>query len=87
LKFSDSYDANQKVLHVVFHNWMSRDERWRRIGDMVRKARLRPTPRGFLVPTTGEPDRVISQVRHILNELDIACSPLAKPLESKVKKA
>jgi len=82
-----TYDANQKVLQITFHHWMSRDDRWKRIGDVVRKTRLQPTPRGFFVPTTGEPDRVMSQVRHILNELELACTPLAKPVVKNIRKA
>ena len=76
-----SLDMNRKAIEVIFRVSMSRDERWTRIGDMVRHARLKPLPRGFLVPTTGEPEKVMSQVIHIIGELEKACRPIARPVQ------
>jgi len=78
---SISLDTARKVIEVTFHHTMARDERWMRIGEMVRRARLRPLPRGFLVPTSAVPDRVMSQVEHIIGELENACRPIARPVE------
>ncbi len=84
---SISLDAPNKIIQVVFHHWMSRDARWKRIGDLVQRARLRPTPRGFHVPTTGEPEKVMSQVRHLIKELTGACRPIARPLSGGVTRS
>ncbi len=77
---SISLDKKRGVIEVLFPHDMHRDDRWKRIGDMVRRASLRPLPRGFLVPTSGEPEKVMVQVRHIIGELERACTPLAKPV-------
>lgn len=79
-----SLDMNRGVIEVLFRPSMARDERWSRIGDMVRRARLKPLPRGFLVPTTGEPEKVMSQVIHIITELEKACKPVARPVRRNV---
>ncbi|MCK4720946.1 hypothetical protein KAU08_09815, partial [bacterium] len=81
---SISLNTVTDFIEVQFHHTMARDVRWKRIGDMVMHARLRPQPRGFLVPTSGVPEKVMSQVRHILNELEKACKPIAKPIKGAV---
>ncbi len=81
---SISLNTVTDFIEVQFHHTMARDVRWKRIGDMVMRARLRPQPRGFLVPTSGVPEKVMSQVRHILNELEKACKPIAKPIKGAV---
>jgi len=79
-----AFDPVRKVIEVSFHHWMARDNRWTSVGEMVRRARLKPTPRGFIVKTSGEPDRVISQARHIISELETACKPIARPVEGRI---
>ena len=81
---SISTNAVTKFIEVQFHHMMARDIRWKRIGDMVSMARLKPQPRGFLVKTTGEPEKVMSQVRHIIGELEKACRPIARPIKDAV---
>ncbi len=76
-----AHDPNRKVIEVMFHQWMSRDDRWRRIGDLVRRARLAPHPKGFLVPSSKDPEKVMAQVRHIVKELEKACTPIARPVQ------
>jgi transcription-repair coupling factor (superfamily II helicase) len=72
----------QGEIEVLFHYSMLRDERWRRIGNMARCAGLRPLPRGFLVPAMDTPEKITAQVRHVIDELEKACGPLARPVEA-----
>ncbi|MCX6644789.1 MAG: hypothetical protein NTY09_00285, partial [bacterium] len=81
---SISMNAVTKYIELQFHHTMARDVRWQRIGDMVARARLKPQPRGFLIKTTGEPEKVMSQVRYIISELEKACQPIAKPIKNVV---
>lgn len=78
---SVSMNAVTKFIEVQFHHTMARDVRWKKIGDMVSLARLKPQPRGFLVKTSGEPEKVMSQVRYIIGELEKACRPIAMPIK------
>jgi transcription-repair coupling factor (superfamily II helicase) len=79
---SISHEKKRNVIEVLFRRQMITDIRWRRIGDMARRANLRPLPRGFLVPTSGEAEKVMAQVRHIIGELERACSSLARPVKA-----
>jgi len=77
---SIAHDPVRKVIEVRFNTKMPRDERWTRIGDMVRRAKLKPLPMGFVVPSTGDTERIMSQAHHIIRELEKACVPIAKPV-------
>jgi len=74
------HDPVRKVIEVRFNSKMPRDDRWKRIGDMVYRARLKPLPQGFAVTSTGDTERILSQVRHIIKELERVCAPIAKPV-------
>jgi transcription-repair coupling factor (superfamily II helicase) len=78
-------DSSRGAIEVLFRNFMCRDERWRKIGDLVRRAHLKPLPRGFLVPAQPDPEKVMAQVRHIISEIENACSMPARPKEVGVK--
>ena len=82
---SISLQKKPALIEVLFRRKMLANVKWRKIGDMVRRANLRPLPTGFLVPTEGGPAKVMSQVRHIISELEKACSSPARPVISKTR--
>jgi transcription-repair coupling factor (superfamily II helicase) len=78
-------DRLRGVIEVLFHRSMFRDERWKRIGDMVHRAHLKPHPRGFVVPAQQDPEKVMGQVRHVIGELEKACLSATKKSDATVR--
>jgi transcription-repair coupling factor (superfamily II helicase) len=79
---SITFDRIKKHIEVYFQYAMHSDRKWKRIGDLVAKSRLKPHPRGFVIPTTGDPSNVLKQVNYIIGELEKICQSIAKPIDT-----
>lgn len=77
-------DKPKGVIQVLFHHKMSLDERWKRIGDLVKKARLKPLPRGFQIPAQSDPEKVVNQVKYLIDQLENIGVSSAKSFKNKL---